>query len=401
MRLIAVLLSLAVSPILRAICPAGCAPVQKSGYQPISTLLVGVDSSANISQGDLDAIKGGMDYWNAYFFARGMPPVFQWQSSAQYGPPNILIVVQPSLSGTGDVAVFTHMNNDPTNPNGTLALNPDYLNRNNTPLLGTVGDHEFGHALGFDHVTNSGCQGSTVMYPEIDKYSGPFFGPSQTECDRQAERTTFPPHTGSGGIDGPGGCYELDCTDPSPWNPDPLVLDLNNDGINTSGTDDLVWFDLDGNGAKDHITWTNAKTVEGFLWINLTGKNRVDNGSELLGIGTVLPDGKRAADGFQALGIYDQPAQRGNGDGAIDAEDGVWNQLRVWVDANHNGICEASEVWPLHKFGIQGISLAAVPSTYVDQNGNGHHLRGQYWRHIGSRLELFDIDSVSFQGEHH
>jgi len=89
-----------------------------------------------------------------------------------------------------------------------------------------------------------------------------------------------------------GGC-ESDCG--SAWNPEPLILDLNGDGVRTTGNADRVWFDLDGNGSKDEITWTNGATMEGFLWLNLSGgKNCVDNGRELFGIGTRLPDGNPA-----------------------------------------------------------------------------------------------------------
>jgi len=382
-------------------CPAGCAPVQRTGYSN-QTLMVGYDGTSNFGNA-LSAIQSSIDYWNQYFINNGMTPPLQWQGSNQYGPPNVLITVDPSLHNTSSGAVFTHGNNDPTNPNGTLALNPDYLG--NTQLMVTIGDHEFGHSLGFPDNWQSTCQGNTVMYGGIDPNNGPFFGTTPSACDQQGEQNTFPPpssgHTGTGPVSGPGGCGEVDCSGGSSWNPDPLVLDLNGDGINTTGTNDMVWFDLDGNGAKDHITWTNPNTAEGFLWINLTGKNRVDNGSELLGIGTVLPDGTKAKDGFQALAVYDDPAQGGNGDGMIDSRDAVWNRLRVWIDANHNGICEPSEVFSLHKFGVEGVSLAAVSTTYVDGKGNGHHLRGQYWRHVGGQVQLFDIDSLSFQGEHH
>ena len=178
---------------------------------------------------------------------------------------------------------------------------------------------------------------------------------------------------------------------------EPLVLDLNGDGVNTTGVDDAVWFDLDGDGVKDRITWTNANTMEGFLWVNLEGKNRVDNGTELFGIGTVLPDGTKAKDGFQALAVYDERAHGGNGDGMIDSHDAVWNKLRVWIDANHNGSCEPGEVYPIHKFGVEAISLSAIRTNFVDSHGNAHSLKGHYWRHVGGRLEVFDVDGLTFQ----
>ena len=183
--------------------------------------------------------------------------------------------------------------------------------------------------------------------------------------------------------------------------PEPLVLDLNGDGVRTTDLDHLVWFDLDGNGSKDHITWTNSATMEGFLWVNVDGKrNCVDDGSELFGIGTVLPDGTKATDGFQALSMYDLPSQDGNDDGVIDTSDVVWNKLRVWIDENHDGVCQPTEVNPLHKFGAESIPLNAVRTTFVDENGNGHSLRGHYTRRVDGRIQFFEIDALTFQGAH-
>jgi hypothetical protein len=182
---------------------------------------------------------------------------------------------------------------------------------------------------------------------------------------------------------------------------EPLVIDLNGDGVQTTGIDDMVWFDLDGNGVKDHMTWTNANTQEGFLWVNLSGKNRVDNGSELFGIGTVMPNGSKAPDGFTALAMYDQASQGGNGDGVIDSRDAVWTKLRVWVDSNHDGVCDPGEVRPLAACNVDGISLTTVTANTVDAEGNRHELRSECWRKNGNRREPLDIESIGFQGSLH
>jgi len=178
---------------------------------------------------------------------------------------------------------------------------------------------------------------------------------------------------------------------------DPLVLDLNGDGVRTTGATDRVWFDIDGSGRKEHITWTNPRTMEAFLWLNLFGKRQVDNGSELFGVGTRLPDGSRAKDGFEALRIYDDPAHGGNGDGLIDRHDAVWDRLQLWVDLDHNGTCEPWETWPVHISGIELIELAASVSPVMDASGNGHFLHGTYWRRVGGSLQRFTIDSISFR----
>jgi hypothetical protein len=366
---------------------------------------------SNLSINDLNALQNSLDYWNWYFINNGMQPPLQWQGSNQYGPPNILIYVDPNLHGSTDVAVFTHANNDITNPNGSLALNPDYVNRGNVDLITTVGAHEFGHSLGLPDNFDTACRGNTAMYGYISPSSGPFLGTRTTDCDREAELRTWkppsdgwpPPPPGSQGscntcpVNGPGTCNDASCM--GQW--EPLALDLNGDGVNTTGPDRMVWFDLDGDGTKDHITWTNGTTMEGLLWVNLTGKNRVDNGSELFGIGTVLPDGTKARDGFQALAMYDDPARGGNSDGVIDTSDAVWNKLRLWVDKNHNAICEPNEVNPIHKYGVERISLSATRTTFVDAQGNGHYLRSHYWRHVGGQLQVYDIDGLTFQGDRH
>jgi len=264
-------------------------------------------------------------------------------------------------------------------------------------MLETIA-HEIGHGLGLDDV-GANCLPDIMGPNNFQAGSRQVLGQDCAAVDSRwttpSERQPPPPPPS-----GPDGCYEIDCNGGA-WNPEPLVLDLNGDGVNTTDLDDMVWFDLDGNGAKDRITWTNGATMEGFLWVNLTGKNRVDDGSELFGIGTVLPNGSKARDGFQALSVYDDSARGGNGDGVIDASDWVWNRLRVWVDANHNGTCEPTEVHPLHKFGVEGISLAAVSTNVVDGSNNGHYLKGRYWRHVGSQLRYFDIDGLTFQGERH
>lgn len=97
---------------------------------------------------------------------------------------------------------------------------------------------------------------------------------------------------------------------------DPLVLDLGGGGIQTTGLDAGVAFDLDGDGQLDQMS-----SVAGDTWLlaaDWSGNGRIDDGTELFG------DQTGAANGFDALARHD-----GNGDGRIDAEDGVFSQLRL------------------------------------------------------------------------
>jgi hypothetical protein len=86
---------------------------------------------------------------------------------------------------------------------------------------------------------------------------------------------------------------------------DPLVLDLNGDGIHTLGLSAWVHFDHDGDGFKELTGWISSG--EGVLVLDKNGNGLLDNGSELFGDFTFLPNGTRAGNGFQALAMYQNP----------------------------------------------------------------------------------------------
>lgn len=160
----------------------------------------------------------------------------------------------------------------------------------------------------------------------------------------------------------------------------PLVLDLNGDGIHTTTLAEAVSFDLTGDGHPERLAWTNPRTEEAFLWTDLDANGRVDDGRELFGQGTRLHDGRTAAHGFEALTQYDSPLLGGNGDGLISTGDRVWNRLRLWVDADHDGICAPAESGPVAEYGLVEIALTYTVDETTDQSGNMHRYRGTYRR---------------------
>jgi hypothetical protein len=162
----------------------------------------------------------------------------------------------------------------------------------------------------------------------------------------------------------------------------PLVLDLNGDGVHTVDTSAGVVFDLAGTGHKQVTSWVDRH--DGLLAIDLNGDGQINSGTELLGSGTQLADGSKAADGWQALAQHDT-----NADGKIDAADAVFSQLRVWVDANGDGVTDAGELSTMADVGIVDINLAA-DDAMVAQNGN--YLRGfsSYTTADGVKHEVVD-----------
>lgn len=185
----------------------------------------------------------------------------------------------------------------------------------------------------------------------------------------------------------------------------PLVLDLNGDGtIRTTGSNHPVLFDINADGFPEWVQWTFWEDGDGFLVLDRNENGVVDDGGEMFGNVTLLPTGELASEGFEALAVYDRPDHGGNGDAIISADDAIWRELRIWVDRNHDGTSQPSELSPLARFGIVAIGLEARRTDVVDGNGNGHYVQGFYLRRVvnSRRVEFreFVVHDVFFKVLH-
>lgn len=95
---------------------------------------------------------------------------------------------------------------------------------------------------------------------------------------------------------------------------DPLVINLSSDTATVS--DQKFYFDLDADGRKEEIS--SLGSGSGFLAYDKNNDGVINDGSELFGT--------KSGDGFADLAQYDQ-----DGNGWIDENDSIFNDLKVWV----------------------------------------------------------------------
>jgi hypothetical protein len=197
----------------------------------------------------------------------------------------------------------------------------------------------------------------------------PFLSANSSTCPAQACAS-------GGGGSGGTGCTGSD-GEPLPECkvklPSPVILDLNGKGFDLTSAQGGVLFDISGTGNPVQIAWTASGADNAFLALpGLDGL--VHNGQQLFGNFTPQPASDHP-NGFAALAVYDLPENGGNGDGVIDSRDAVFASLRLWIDANHDGICQPEELYTLPSLGVNSISLKYALSEKEDKYGNDFRYR--------------------------
>jgi len=346
-----------------ALCPMGSAWAQscvnpKSGGPSFGDVIT-VSGNALLSYSDLTS---GVGYWTGCLTSgTGFPSFLVNASSgdfhvdvvnhAVHSGTGLCGLYTPKLSGRGGIVdIWSHYNDSQGN---TVSCGPpDWV-------LG----HELGHALGLKDseccaYMMGGCNNlGQVQVDECIAVDGQWMTTLEVEEIEPDGPITDPDDANS----------DPSCTEPELCTP--ILIDVEANGYRLSGLDDPVSFDLDADGKTETLGWTAGTSDDGFLVLDRNSNGKIDDGSELFGAVTPQPESD-FPNGFLALAVFDQPNAGGNGDGVVSWSDAVYPRLWVWVDRNHDGVSQPTELRTLGSLGIDGIRLDYFEARRRDRHGN-------------------------------
>jgi hypothetical protein len=359
--------------------PAWGQCVQTNGFNPSYFDLVNVGIASGTPAHVRNGIQQGLNKWNDSYCNVGhddfpfldineLSPKLTFGYFGGLGPltssgDTTCAQITYSSGGAASVTIY-----------GQIALAADPNNTYPCPAdeagLSFLAAHEAGHYLG---LADSSCSGY-IMGPLHGAFGGgqitwslPANTPDNSECQKADEVTTTVDEEENECTEGENIC--------SGWgNQSPLILDLDGNGFHFTGLLDQVAFDIDDDGYKELIGWTGAAELDAFLTLDRNANGRIDSGGELFGDATPLIQGGRATDGFSALQEFDDDL-----DGLIDDRDEVYERLRLWIDANHDGISDSNELLSLADAGVLSIELDALINERADRHGHRLRYNSRYW----------------------
>ncbi|WP_420474677.1 hypothetical protein [Noviherbaspirillum sp. ST9] len=134
---------------------------------------------------------------------------------------------------------------------------------------------------------------------------------------------------------------------------DPLVINF--DGSAAQLQNRRFSFDLDGDGKKEQVPLLDGN--RGYLALDRNGNGKIDSGKELFG--------PASGDGFAELAQFDS-----DGNGWIDDNDPIFEQLRVWMQDDKGG----GTLNTAKSYGVGAVYLGRAETPFELKDGANQDL---------------------------
>ncbi|WP_301335870.1 calcium-binding protein, partial [Variovorax paradoxus] len=152
---------------------------------------------------------------------------------------------------------------------------------------------------------------------------------------------------------------------------DPLMLDLDGDGLELTRANGSILFDHNADGIKTGTGWIGSD--DGILVRDVNGDGAITSGRELFGVDTIKRNGEKAVNAFDALADLDS-----NADGNFTSADLAWSQVKVWRDIDQDGISDAGELFSLDQLGITRIGVIGSAANNTGGSQAGTSINGNF-----------------------
>jgi hypothetical protein len=176
-------------------------------------------------------------------------------------------------------------------------------------------------------------------------------------------------------------------TSPAPESASLLIVhtpsaDIDASNLELTQAEGGVDFDLLGESNAFEPVRIGWPTAADYAFLTLPDADGEVHGiDQMFGDHTVGPDGTRADNAYAALAKYDGASADGfflltEADGRIDANDPVFERLRLWKDVNLDGEVQPDELIRLPEAGIAFLDLSSQADVEdTDANGNAAALK--------------------------